>query len=138
MAAVGRIEGVGKRLDLAQQAQRGPLHLDDLRRLLRGGSDGGVARHAGQHAHLAELLTGRKLTDFQRLAVRRVDKNVGARVDDDVKRIAAPVAGADDRLARLVGQQAHVRPDLLAIVIAPVDRDFQIKLVLKVAVVHGQ
>ena len=56
------------------------------------------------------------------------------RVDDDIERIAAPIAGIDDRLARLVSEQADIRPDFLAVVIAPVDRDFEIKLVLVVTV----
>jgi hypothetical protein len=59
-------------------------------------------------------------------------------IDDDVERVTAPVAGIDDGLARVKSQQADVGADFLAVVIAPINRDFQVKLVLVMAVVDRQ
>src|SRR5262249_52910300 len=54
---------------------------------------------------------------------------------DKVKSVAAPLAFGDYGLARVEGQQAQIRANFLAAVVAPVDGHLEIKLVIEMSVV---
>ena len=127
MLAVVGVEHLPELRQLAQEPERGPRHFEHLR--LRPGrhADGRVAGHARQDGHLAEADAGRDFADLAvlvRLGV--VDVDVELALDGDVEGVAAPVALADDLLARVVFEQVDVGADLLAVVVAPVGDDFEV------------
>src|SRR5205085_10318528 len=61
--------------------------------------------------------------------------NIELAVHDDIEGIAATVVLMDDLLAVFVLQQAQLRANLLAIVVAPVSGHFEVELKLKMPVV---
>ena len=121
-----------KLLQLPQQAKRRTLNLQH--RCFGSGwhYDGRVAWLSGEHGHLSETGLLINLADLVAYSLVIVDVNIEFAIDQNVEGVPAPVALMDDLFTGAVHQQTRIRPNLLAGIVAAIDKQFQIQLVLEV------
>ena len=125
MISIDFVQLVGELREFAQQANSGPLHLEQLNRAIRRSFHGSLAGPAGQHALRTELIAGFQY-QLSLFSVRVFDEYIHLTLDDEIKIIVRPISLVNNRLSRVIGEQLHVRTNRFALVVPPVHSHFKV------------
>src|SRR5690349_13566969 len=119
-------KSISEFLEFAQEAKRWPLDFENSCRYALGYNHGCVTRLTGEHRHLAKAILNFNLADFPVCALIVFDVHIQTSCNEDIKRVASPIAFTNNFFAFVVNEQSCIGPDALFGVRTPINHQFEI------------